>query len=136
MVRDGAFGFANAETGGGGMGGFGDPGYFFDGFLGDGGGKFAHDVFFELGPEFQKRHGAVEAHVERFVVGIVVALHEGVDRRSLRIGTDWTSPERAGVRERVEVVAEHAAIPQWLALVVDVERLARMAVVAPSRAVG
>src|SRR4029077_5910807 len=60
VVRHGTFGFADAEVKLAGVLSFPNPFHFFAGFLRDGGGEFAHDVLFEVGPEFQKRHGAVK----------------------------------------------------------------------------
>jgi hypothetical protein len=100
-LRNGAFGFADAETELARVNRLPDPVHSFRSFLRDGGGEFAHHVFFEVGPEFEERHGAIEANIERFVIGIVVALHEGVDRRGLRIGADRAAPEGAEIGENV-----------------------------------
>src|SRR6202158_3354983 len=131
IVGNRAFGFTDTEAELAGVAGFPNPFHFFAGFLRDGGGEFAHHIFFEVGPEFEEGHGAAEAEAERFAVGIGVALHDRLHGTRLRKGADGAAPEGAEIGERIQLVEEHAAIPERLAFVIDVGRLPSIDGLAP-----
>ena len=67
-------------------------------------GKLAQLLLVEFRPELDQRHGPVEQHVQRSIVGIVVALHEREGVGRLCIGVDGSSPEGSAVGQNVEFI--------------------------------
>src|SRR5579863_4482718 len=83
-------------------------------------GELPYDLLVDLWPELRQWHRTVEAHIECFVIRIVVTLHEPERMMSLGIGADGPPPKRAAVGEYVKLIEERSAVPLRLSLVIDV----------------
>ena len=83
--------------------------------LQDGGGEISHHLLFQVGPEHEQGEGAVEAHVQGFVEGIVVALDLGEVSHRVRVGWGAHGTRHPGggpIGHEVEFVEERGLVPR------------------------
>ena len=97
IVRDCALFLALVQDGLAGLLRFPDPQALFRPFARHRCGEFAQDLLVDLRPEFQQRHGGVEADVERAVVGVVETFEQREGWRELWVGACRAAPEGAAV---------------------------------------
>src|ERR1700688_870228 len=93
--------------------------------------KFTQDLFVNGGPKLQKRHGAVETHVQRSVVCVVETLEQSERCRRIAVGVHLASPKRAAIRESIKLIEKHPSIPSRLVFVIDIRLLPGVDGVAP-----
>src|SRR5580698_6569994 len=103
-MRHRAFFLALVENGLAGLLRFPHPEAEFGPFARNRGSKFTQDLLVNVRPEFEQRHRAIKADVERAVVGIVETFKEREGWSNLGVASGGTSPKSSAVGQHVHFV--------------------------------
>src|ERR1700682_1824664 len=102
---------------------FRHPQSFFGPLARNGFGKLLQHPLVDLRPELQQWHRSIETHIQSCVVRVVKTLEKCKCGWNFSVRSHRPAPERTTIGQSVEFIEEHAPVPEWLSLVVDVRSL-------------